>query len=178
MTKREPYQNRLTYQTEHYYVRVVEESDAEFLINCYSDPKSAPLFNSDNCTCDFIYHDVEELRELIRFWITEYNNGLLDKRINQPIGTFEMFAKEQYFEDVGLIGLLRLDLTSDYEHKKQLEEILSIPQINFYKDFGVDKIITKVIPLAEERISVLKSMGYVEVENLELSGNDKDYYIG
>lgn len=184
MTNRKPYENRLTYETDNFYVRVVEESDAEDLLNCYSDPKSAPLFNSDNCTCDFVYNDVEELRELIKFWLKEYSSGyyvrfsIIDKNISSSIGTFEMFAKDVIFQGIGRVGVLRLDLMSDYEITHHLEEILSVAQDNFYIDFGVDRIITKVISLAEERITVLKSYGYVEVENLEVSGNDLDYFIG
>lgn len=137
MTSRKPYENRLTYETDNFYIRVVEESNAEDLINCYSDPKSALLFNSDNCTCNFVYNDVEELLELIRFWLIEYDNGYYEN-ISSAIGTFEMFAKDVIFPDIGRVGVLRLDLKSDYEIKHHLKEILSVTQGNFYNDSGND----------------------------------------
>lgn len=184
VTSRRPYENKLKYDTKHFTVRMVQEHDAEDLLSCYSDPKAAPLFNSDNCTGDFIYDSVEDVRSLIKFWKREYEQGyyvrfaLVFKERNKAIGTLEMFAKEKVFEEVGSVGVLRIDLASEYERKQYIDEIMSLVCEFFFEDFGVQNIITKSVPQAKERITSLKAFGYKPVVDLELSGQCKEYYIG
>lgn len=183
-TSRKPYENALDYESESFIVRVVEESDAEDLLECYSDPMSAPLFNSDNCTSNFVYENIEEIRSVIKFWLKEYDKGyyvrfaLVDKARGVSIGTLEMFAKEKEFEDVGSVGVLRIDLASAYESKRYIDEIIELVANYFFDDFGVENIITKAAPLAQVRIDSLIRHGYTVVENQEISGQCRDYFIG
>ncbi|MEN6411028.1 MAG: N-acetyltransferase, partial [Anaerolineaceae bacterium] len=45
-----------TYESERFLYRLVQPEDAQDLLECYADPESAKIFNSDNCTSNFIYH--------------------------------------------------------------------------------------------------------------------------
>lgn len=182
-TNRKPYEQDLTYETESFFIRRVKAADAEELLQCYSDPKSAPIFNADNCTCDFIYHDVVALTALINFWEQEYAAGyyvrysIIDKGRNSAVGTIEMFAKETIIKDIGQVGVLRIDLASAYEKEAYLSELLKMAKDCFFEDFGVENIITKAVSIAEKRTKVLRDFGYKPLEDLDISGQHMDYYI-
>ena len=68
---------------------------------------------------------------MIKFWQWEYQRkcfvrwSIIDKSIHHAIGTIELFNRQadDYFNDC---GLLRLDLKSNYEHKEDILEILSL----------------------------------------------------
>ncbi len=71
-----PYDKCPVYESRNFLLRLVEENDAEDLIDCYSDPISAKLFNSDNCTSNFIYKTIDEVEDCIKFWLNEYKDQL------------------------------------------------------------------------------------------------------
>jgi RimJ/RimL family protein N-acetyltransferase len=177
-----PYKECPTFETEHFLIRLVEEKDSVDLLACYSDRKSAKFFNSDNCTSDFIYDKEEDVEKLIKFWIEEYNKGyyvrfsLIEKEINFVIGTIEAFSKKQIFKDVGEVGVLRIDLKSEYETIDTISELLDMISNNFFKLFDIDSIITKAIPKAQNRIVALKNNGYRILQYEEITSYD-DYYI-
>jgi len=52
------------YDAGRFLLRLVTMDDAPDLLCCYGDPKAAPLFNSDNCTSDFIYRTLREMQDL------------------------------------------------------------------------------------------------------------------
>ena len=144
------------------------------MLECYSDPKAAQFFNSDNCTSDFVYNSVDEVAECIDFWIEEYKRGyyvrfsVLSKIENKAIGTIEMFSKEKNYGRSGIVGVLRLDLASPFETQNTLKSILRIVEDNFYRDFVVDSIVTKSIPLAVTRNKVLVESGYKKLDQGEI----------
>lgn len=169
--KQNPYEKCPIYETNSFILRLVQESDAEDLLECYSDCISTKFFNSDNCTSNFIYHSLDEMNNCIQFWIQSYENqcfirfSIIDKKINKAIGTIEFFAKEDTFENFGKVGVLRIDFVSKYELDTLITEILNVTKDNFYKVFKVNHIITKAIPEAEQRVMALRGSGYKELKN-------------
>ena len=177
-----PYKECPIYETKHFIFRLVEVEDAEDLLRCYSDPKSIPIFNSDNCTNSFVYNSIEEMRDAINFWIREYKKEyyvrfcIRDKMLDKGIGTIEIFAKEDNYSNFGKVGIFRLDLESSYEQAEYLEEILDIIDTKFCSDFGIESIMTKAVPLAKSRIILLKDNSYFKLEDTNIISYS-DYYI-
>lgn len=168
--KKNPYQECPIYETDHFVFRLVEEKDAEDLLACYSDPRSAKIFNSDNCISNFVFQTIEEVRKCIAFWLAEYKQQyyvrfcIVEKRRARAIGTIEIFAKEETFENIGKVGVLRLDLASEFETEEVVQEILEMIDDNFFEDFAVKNMITKAIPEAASRIAALESKAYQNIE--------------
>ena len=169
-----PYEECPTYETKQFIFRLVEETDSEDLLQCYSDPESARLFNSDNCTSDFIFKSFDEVKNCIKLWLQHYREkyyvrfSIMDKLNERAIGTIEFFAKPVAFDEITKVGLLRLDLVSKYEKEESIIEMLETILHNFYDVFEVEHIITKAIPEAEERIAALKNKGFIELENMKM----------
>lgn len=68
------YESYPKYNGLRYSLRIVERSDCDDLLKVYSDIKSVPLFNSDNCYGDdFHYTTKEEVMNAIDFWLDKYN---------------------------------------------------------------------------------------------------------
>ena len=161
-----PYVVCPTYETAQFLFRMVRMQDAQELLECYSDPASAKIFNSDNCTSNFIYHSLEEMQNCIRFWLEDYARGgyvrfsIVDKPRQKAVGTIEFFARPGVFPVYGCVGQLRLDLGSRYETQAVLAEILRMVEDNFYAVFAVESIITKAVPEAKERTRALEKAGY------------------
>jgi RimJ/RimL family protein N-acetyltransferase len=159
-----PYHNCPTIETEHFIFRLVNKNDAADLIKCYSDPKAQELFNSVNCSSDFRFNTIDEMDEMINYWLIEYAQqayvrfSIVDKSTKRAIGTIEMFGKiGQYKVDR---GILRIDVESGYENKTSLFEIISMCVENFYLLFGVKEIATRAIPEAADRIEALTKNGF------------------
>jgi [ribosomal protein S5]-alanine N-acetyltransferase len=154
------------FETAQFIFRMVRMDDAQNLLDCYSDPSAAPLFNSDNCTSNFIYKTLEEMRTCIQFWLDDYARqayirlSILDRNSMKAVGTIEFFARPGEYAGFGRVGLLRLDLASGYETQTRIAEILQLVEKNFYGPFQVNSIITKAVPAAAARIRALESVGY------------------
>lgn len=153
---------------------IKEDTDTEDLLKVYSDKKAVPLFNSDNCGNGFYYVSIKEMKAAIEFWENEYQKryyvrwAVVDKKRNQAVGTIELFNRKanDYFNNC---GLLRLDLRSDYEKQDDIADILSIIVPKTKELFACDKLATKAISIAKERIKALEFAGF------RLSG---EYLIG
>lgn len=174
------------FENQKYILRFVSEDDCKGLLKVYSDKKAVPLFNSDNCGGDDFYYTTENrMKEAIKYWLWEYERqgfvrwAIVDKNTNEAIGTIELFHRDSndYFTNC---GLLRLDLRSDYENATDIENILLLIIKPTFELFDCDKIATKAIPEATERIKVLSNMGFVYSQE-KLIGHDgteyNDYYI-
>ena len=172
------------FENEKYFLRLVIEDDYKDLLKVYSDKKSVPFFNSDNCGGDDFYYTTENrMKEAIKYWLWEYSRqgfvrwSVIDKNISEAIGTIELFHRDSndYFTNC---GLLRLDLRSDYENATDIENILSLIIEPTFELFDCDKIATKAIPEAKERIKALEDTGFVFSQE-NLIGHDgteyKDY---
>lgn len=144
------------------------------------------MFNSDNCGGDDFYYTTERrMMEAIDYWSFEYSRkgfvrwAVVDKYKRETIGTIELFCRnaDDYFTNC---GILRLDIRSDYENADIIEDILSLIVKPAFDMFKCDKIATKAIAKAEERISALKRMQFKLSEEM-LIGHDGtkygDYYV-
>lgn len=160
----DPYDRCPMPETDHFLLRLVQETDAEELLHCYSDPDAQRFFNSDNCTSNFRYASVAKMRECIRFWLRSYQAryfvrwSIIDKQVNRAIGTVEMFGDPQGW------GVLRVDLAASHETEAYLDELLGLASTHFFMLFGVDRILTKAVPAATTRTTALRKNGFTATE--------------
>ena len=175
------YENCPIYENEYYMLRMTNKEDKADLLKVYSDEKSVPFFNSDNCGGDdFYYNTRERMKEALDYWKFEYDRkgfvrwSITDKKDNAVIGTIELFHRESkdYFNNC---GLLRLDLRSDYETKVNIIDILKLINDKTYLMFRCNMIATKAIPIARERIKALRELDFSATEN-KLIGHDGTEY--
>lgn len=181
-----PYEKCPILENENFLLRFVEADDAEDLLLVYSDEKAWPIFNSDNCIDNFRYTSLAQMHHTIGYWQMEYKKkyyvrwAIIDKNINQAIGTIELFNRraEDYFDNC---GLLRLDLRSDYECTDKIIEILSLILAEAFDMFECQMIATKVPAVAEQRKLAVEKLGFLFTEEKLTAGNDKkeydNYYI-
>ncbi|MDE6442622.1 MAG: N-acetyltransferase [Clostridia bacterium] len=173
-------------QNDNFILRLVNDGDLNDLFKIYSDIKAVPLFNSDNCHGDdFYYTTIERMKQALDFWKQAYENGWFvrfaveDKNTNEVIGTIEQFHRDEkdYFTNC---GLLRLDLRSDYEEADKIQSIVSLIAEPSFELFGCDKVATKAIPSAKERIKALTALGFKKSDE-PLIGHDGikyfDYFV-
>ena len=102
-------------ENEKYLLSFVKEEDAGELLKIYSDKKSLPFFNSDNCHGDnFYYQTIDRMNEAVKFWLDSYKSKwfvrwtIIEKASNSIIGSIELFHREaeDYFNHT---AILRLD---------------------------------------------------------------------
>lgn len=175
------YEKCPSFENNKYLLRLIAKEDANDLLKVYSDINAVPFFNSDNCNGDdFYYETLERMKEAINFWIASYEGrwfvrwSIIDKTINKVIGTIELFHREatDYFNNV---GLLRLDLRSDYEKETEIIEILNLIIKDTYELFYCDRIATKAVKPASERVRALIKLGFKPSDRL-LIGHDGSEY--
>ena len=149
---------------ENYLVRKLEVRYTSDLLSVYSDEKSVPLFNSDNCNGDdFHYTSLERMQHAVEFWLWSYTNkyfvrfSIIDKRIQKVIRTIELFHRDSkdYFNRC---GLLRLDLKSDYDL------------------FDCDMVATKIPTFAGERKAAAVQNGFFATDKALVGGDDGKVY--
>lgn len=175
MLKVNPYEKCPIYETESFILRLVEESDVDGLLECYSDLSAVKFMNSDRCTSDFHYTTIDEMKNCIQFWLKEYKNkgyvrfSVIDKQTQKAVGSIEIFGGSKF-------GVLRIDLKSNYEKQSYITEILKISNIYFYDAFSVNHVISKAIPEATKRISALIENGFLKLEDNTILPYG-DYYI-
>lgn len=175
------YEKCPVYENEHYMLRMVRKEDKKALLKVYSDRKAAVFFNSDNCGGDdFYYTEESRMEQAIRYWLWEYDRrgfvrwAIISKAENEAIGTIELFHREadDYFTNC---GLLRLDLRSDHEISSEIVRILTLIIAPAYRLFHCDKIATKALSQAAERIDALKRLGFQPAKE-KLIGHDGTEY--
>lgn len=169
-------------ENKNYKLRLVRANDCNDLLKVYSDKKSVPFFNSDNCNGDdFYYTTPERMKQTIDFWLYSYEHGyfvrfsIIDKKTASVTGTIEIFNRtaDDYFTNC---GLLRLDLASAYEKQNVINEILSLIEQPIFDWFNCAMIATKAIPAARERILALKEHGFtLSGEKLIGAHDNKEY---
>lgn len=169
----------------NYLLRQTCLEDCDDLLKVYSDPTAWPIFNSDNCTGDFHITKPEDMENCIRFWLDEYAMryyirwSIIDKTTNVAIGTVELFNRtaQDFYNNV---GLLRLDLRSDYETTEAISEIISMLVPCSFDLFSCNRIATKIPSCAQVRARTLAEFGFRASSEL-LYGHDGraygDYYI-
>ena len=105
------------------------------------------------------------MKQAIEYWFWEYNRqgfvrwSVVSKAMDEVIGTIELFHRDadDYFTNC---GLLRLDIRSDYEISDEIVKILELIIEPVYRLFYCDKIATKAVISATERISALENLGF------------------
>jgi RimJ/RimL family protein N-acetyltransferase len=158
-----PYELCPSFETEHLIIRLVQETDAQDLLACYSDPEAQRFFNADRCTGDFRYGRLDEMAECIRFWLQSYRSqafvrwSIVEKASHRAVGTIEMFSDPERW------GILRVDVASPFETKALFSELFVLAAGRFFTIFQVDRILTKAIPAASERIAALTAAGFIPV---------------
>lgn len=161
-----PYEVCPTFETESFILRLVSENDSEGLLRCYSDSKAQKLFNSDRCTGDFCIYKIEDMLLCTKAWLWAYSQqefirfAIIDKSLSKAIGTVEMFGYVGKYRNK--TGILRVDVSSEYEDSQYLNEIFSVSIVEFYDLFEVDMIATKAIPQAVERRNALLVNNFCE----------------
>lgn len=172
-----PYEICPTYETESFLIRLVSEDDTEDLLKCYSDPKAQVFFNADRCTGDFCMYLIEDMRNCIKAWLYAYSQqefirfSIIDKSISRAIGTIEMFGTVGKYDNK--TGILRVDVSSEYERSDYLHEIFAVCNENFFELFQVDIMASKAIPQAIERRNTLLKNNFYEGDVYE----GKHYYL-
>ena len=160
-------ETELIFESAHFLLRPVEESDAADLLRCYSDEEAVARMNADNCTSTFLLKTMEEMSDCIRFWQrdgkqTRYIRfAVVDKADNRSIGTCEFFPREK-LGPLKKVGIVRLDLMSAYETEGVLSELFSLFHREFYSK--VCYLMTKAPAAATLRRELLRIWGYAAVK--------------
>lgn len=76
------------------------------------------------------------------------------------------------------MGVLRLDVRSDYEKSEVILELLRLFAPDAYKLFDCNEIITKVPIYAVERMEAVQRYGFSKSESLLIGTNDHYAYNG
>lgn len=154
------------FSTKNFDIRFIKQDDCEALLKVYSDKKSQPIFNSDNCHGDdFCYETIDRMNSAMKFWFESYEKryfvryAIVDRQTNTAIGTVELFTRfaDDHFNNC---IIMRADLLSRYERKEYIRE-LALIFIEHAKEYYEGQMIaTKAISSAEDRISALLSLGF------------------
>lgn len=159
-------------ENDKYLLRLFQKSDCEDLLKVYGDKNALPFFNSDNCDGDnFYYATKERMAEAIEFWDTAYKNGwfvrlsIIDKATPAAIGTVELCLRvsEDKFNNM---GILRIDVRSDYEREKELYDIFSLVTPRVEEMLNCKGVLTKAPIYAVERIEAIRKAGFTESKHL------------
>lgn len=174
-----PYHVCPIYESNRFLLRLVSLEDAAELLECYQDPEAQSLFNSDNCNTDFCFKTAGEMKDYIVGWLKAYEKeefvrfSIVDKALEKAVGAIEIFGMVGAYPDP--VGVLRLDICSRYEQVDFLSELLRIADCFFY-EFRCEKIATKAVPPAVQRINALIQNGYKACP-VNKGGERKEYYL-
>ncbi|RKI40840.1 N-acetyltransferase [bacterium D16-51] len=159
-------------ENENFIIRLFQNEDCNDLWKVYSDKNALPFFNSDNCDGDnFYYTTKEKMAEVIDFWSMAYEKGwfvrlsIVDKAVSSVIGTAELClrASEDAFNNM---GILRVDVRSDYEQRDMLYDIFSLITPKLEEMLGCKGALTKVPIYAVERIEAVQKAGFTKSKHL------------
>lgn len=159
-------------ENDRYTIRLFDNNDCDDLLKVYSDKNALPFFNSDNCDGDnFYYVTKERMAEAISFWKMAYDNGwfvrlsIIDKAISSVIGTVELCLRVSE-DEFNNMGILRVDVRSDYEREDSLYDIFSLITPKLEEILGCKGVLTKAPIYAVERVKAIKKVGFTKSEHL------------
>lgn len=153
------------FSSPRFMLRQTGMQDCDDLLKVYSDRAAVPIFNSDNCIGDFYMTRREDMENCIRFWLGEYAMryyvrwSVIDRAACQAVGTIELFRRSASDHYDG-VGLLRLDLRSDYETEDVIQEILLTILPPSRALFGCETFATKAPACAAARRNALAALGF------------------
>ena len=168
-------------ENENFILRLFQKEDCDDLLKVYSDKMALPFFNSDNCDGDNFYYDtLERMKEVISFWQMAYDNrwfsrlSIVDKKIKTVIGTVEVCLRvsDDFYNNM---GILRIDVRSDYENEEPLFSIFSIITPVIEELLECKGILTKAPIYAVERIKALKKIGFFPSKHYLVGKNNYQY---
>lgn len=171
------YEKCPTLENDRLLIRLIEDKDAEDLLQVYGDKFALPFFNSDNCHgSNFYCRNIEDMANTIKYWLMEYHDtkgfvrfSIIDKSLKRAVGTIEMFNRDN-------CGILRLDLGRNYEETAFIGDVLALVTEPFYDWFACPKIATKAAVYAVDRIEALKKTGFVKSEEPLIGEHNRAYY--
>lgn len=170
-----------TLENDRFIIRLFKKEDCDDLLKVYSDRNALPFFNSDNCDGDnFYYHTKEKMKNALEFWTMSYENGwfvrfsIIDKTTSGIIGTVELCVRVSQ-DEFDNMGILRVDVRSDYENEEELLGIFSLVTPKMNEMLGCRGVITKAPIYAVERIKAIKQAGFTKSENLLVGKNGYAY---
>ena len=159
-------------ENKNFIIRLFQTEDCADLLKVYSDKNALPFFNSDNCDGDnFYYATKERMAQAIDFWKMSYENGwfvrlsIVDKAVSSVIGTVELCLRVSE-DEFNHMGILRVDVRSDYEREDSLYDIFSLVTPQLEDLLGCKGILTKAPIYAVERIKAIQKMGFMKSEHL------------
>lgn len=157
-------------ENERFIIRLFHQDDCDELLKVYSDKNALPFFNSDNCDGDnFYYATKERMEEAIAFWKLSYENGwfvrlsIVDKTVSSVIGTVELCLRVSE-DEFNNMGILRVDVSSDYEREDVLYAIFSLVTPKMDELLGSKGVLTKAPIYAIERIKAIQKAGFSKSE--------------
>ncbi|WP_026527528.1 GNAT family N-acetyltransferase [Butyrivibrio sp. VCD2006] len=172
-----------TFENESYELRLFRNEDCHDYLKVYGDKNALPYFNSDNCDGDnFFYNTEEKMRNALEFWQMSYEKGwfvrmsIVDKKKSEVIGSVELCTRVSD-DDFNNMGILRVDVRSDYENEKELYSIFSLITPHIEGLLGCKGVITKGALYAVERLAAISKAGFVKSEKL-LYGKNGVVYDG
>lgn len=155
------YKNCPAFENNRFLLRFSQLDDAKDLVSVYRDKNALPFFNSDNCHGDnFYYTSVERMRQAIGFWLRSYSSKwfvrwtIIDKEKQKAIGTVEVPHRIAN-DDFNHVGVLRLDLKSEYETSGEIFTIMNLIVPPAFDLFECEKIITKVPVFLKQTIDYI-----------------------
>lgn len=160
------------FESKKFLIRLFQKEDCNDLLKVYSDKNALPFFNSDNCDGDnFYYTTKERMEEAISFWHMAYENGwfirlsIVDKTVSSVIGTIELCLRVSE-DEFNHMGILRVDVRSDYEQEDMLYDIFLLIMPKFEEILGCKGVLTKAPIYAIERIKAIQKAGFTKSEHL------------
>ena len=100
----------------------------------------------------------------------------ISKETGLLIGTLEVCPSLKYAVDGRKMGILRIDLKSEYERWPVLKELMDVLICHIYEDLEVASIIMKIQKDAGERQKLIKEYQFVDAKE-ECNISLEDYYI-
>ena len=164
MKKTNPFDECPIYETKSFTYRLVNNDDAEDLFVCYSDLVTLSHMNNDNCNGEFHCASIDVMKDAIRRWQKDYERktflrwSIISKDIGKAIGTIEIAPLpwgKWFFGKEPPIGILRIDLLSDYEQEAFFTEIICLMASEMADDFEVNQVIIKAPPDEPEKVKAL-----------------------
>ena len=119
----------------------------------------------------------------VDFWLRSYETkwfvrwSVTDKTCAKVIGTIEMFHRKAE-DDFNDVGVLRIDLKSDYERSEVLQELFALFIPPAYELFDCTEIITKIPNYAVERADAAENIGFEKSDIFLIGTNDNYAYNG
>jgi len=164
----DPYAHCPSFETESLRLRLVSQEDAVELLACYADPITQSHTDAGNY--GFAYDTPEGMRDCIESWLDEYAARefirwtVIHKGDAKAVGTIEYFptTKDARAESASVrLGVLRIDLKSEYEKKELFDQLLDIVIGKLQCHMPSDAIIAKVEECDTVRMAAYTEKGFI-----------------